>query len=180
MGYRRAVVAIDKTPPVATHPLPRRPRFSVLALCFFLSGATGLVYQVVWQRMLGLVFGHGVHATTAVLVAFMVGLALGSVLLARRASRFRNLIVAYGWLEVGIGLYCAALPWLLPVVTGAYVALHRALGLSYEAYAVVQLVFVVVALLVPTTLMGGTLPVLGQALARPGEAWAGPSACSMP
>ena len=160
-------MAIDKASPVATESLPRRPRLSVLALCFFLSGATGLVYQVVWQRMLGLVFGHGVHATTAVLVAFMIGLGLGSVLVARRASRFRNLIVAYGWLEVGIGLYCVALPWLLPVVTGAYVSLHRAFGLSYQAYALVQLVFVVVALLVPTTLMGGTLPVLGQALARP-------------
>ena len=170
----------ENAAPVGSGPLPRSPRFSVLALCFFLSGATGLVYQVVWQRMLGLVFGHGVHATTAVLVAFMIGLGLGSMIFARRVSRFRNLIVTYGWLEVGIGLYCAALPLLLPVVAGAYLWLHRAFGLSYQIYTLVQLALVVVTLLVPTTLMGGTLPVLGQALARPREAWAGPSASSTP
>src|SRR5687767_4574264 len=76
-------------------------------VCFFLSGATGLVYQVVWLRMLGLVFGHTVYAITTVLTAFMAGLALGSFLLARRAPRLKNLIAAYGWLEIGIGLYCA-------------------------------------------------------------------------
>ncbi len=88
------------------------PAFPLLVLCFFLSGATGLVYQVVWLRMLGLVFGHTVYATTTVLVAFMAGLGLGSWLLARRAARLRNLVAIYGWLEVGIGLYCALLPLL--------------------------------------------------------------------
>ena len=46
--------------------------------CFFLSGATGLVYEVLWIRMLGLVFGHTVFAVTTVLTAFMAGLGLGS------------------------------------------------------------------------------------------------------
>jgi spermidine synthase len=140
--------------------------FPLLALCFFLSGATGLVYQIVWMRMLGLVFGHTVLATTTVLVAFMAGLALGSWLLARRAPRLGNLIAAYGWLELGIGVYCALLPLLLSAAATTYLALARGLGLSYGTFTLVQFILAGLVLLVPTTLMGGTLPVLGQALAR--------------
>ena len=58
------------------------------------------LYQVVWLRVLGLVFGHTVYATTTVLAAFMAGLALGSLLAARRMPRLRNLIAVYGWLEI--------------------------------------------------------------------------------
>src|ERR1700687_287646 len=82
----------------------------IIVLCFFLSGATGLVYQVVWLRLLGLVFGHTVYATTTVLSAFMAGLALGSLLAARRMARLKNLIAVYGWLEIGIGACCALVP----------------------------------------------------------------------
>jgi len=143
-----------------------RLRSGVVAVCFFLSGATGLVYQVVWLRMLGLVFGHGVHAITAVLAAFMAGLALGSFVFARRAARIHDLVRAYGLMEVGIGLYCAAIPLLFWLASLAYLRLHRALDLSFGAFTAVQFGLILAALLVPTTLMGGTLPVLSQALAR--------------
>jgi len=144
----------------------RPPSFALLAICFFLSGATGLVYEVVWLRLLGLVFGHSVYAITTVLAAFMAGLGLGSVLLAGRVGRIRNLIAAYGWLEIGIGAYCALMPGLLWLAAGAYLGLHRMLGLSPTAFGLVQFAIVFSLLLVPTTLMGGTLPVLSQALAR--------------
>jgi spermidine synthase len=148
-------------------PVPARIRgLALLALCFFLSGATGLVYQTVWMRMLGLVFGHTVLATTTVLVAFMAGLALGSWLLARRAPRLGNLIAAYGWLEVGIGVYCALLSLLLSAAAAIYLSLARGLALSYGSFTLVQFTLVGLVLLVPTTLMGGTLPVLAQALTR--------------
>ena len=76
-------------------------------------GSLGLMYEVVWLRVLGLVFGHTVYAVTTVLAAFMSGLALGSFLFGRRAPQIRNLIGAYGVLEIGIGLYCALIPILL-------------------------------------------------------------------
>lgn len=58
---------------------PGRPSAAgILLICFFLSGATGLVYEVVWLRMLGLIFGHTVYAITAVLAAFMAGLGLAA------------------------------------------------------------------------------------------------------
>jgi len=142
------------------------PGPALLFACFFVSGALGLMYEVVWLRMLGLVFGHTVYAITTVLAAFMGGLALGSFLLGRWAPRIRNLIGAYGVLEIGIGLYCALIPILLTLASSLYLALHRTLGLSYNAFSFVQFLLVFALLLIPTTLMGGTLPILSQALVR--------------
>ena len=139
---------------------------ALLSICFFLSGALGLMYEVVWLRVLGLVFGHTVYAVTTVLAAFMGGLALGSYLFGRRAPRIGNLIAAYGALEIGIGLYCALIPILLNLASSLYLVLHRTLGLSYNAFSITQFLLIFALLLVPTTLMGGTLPILSQALVK--------------
>jgi spermidine synthase len=138
--------------------------FGIVFVCFFLSGATGLIYQVVWLRMLGLVFGHTVYAITTVLAAFMAGLAIGSFVFARLSGKIRDLIRAYGLLEIGIGVYCALLPLLLKVAAWVYLGLHGALGLSYDTFSLVQFLLVALLLIVPTSLMGGTLPILSQAL----------------
>jgi spermidine synthase len=147
----------------------RRSSLWILGFCFFLSGATGLVYEVVWLRLLGLVFGHTVHAITTVLAAFMAGLALGGVLLGRLADRAPNLIRTYGWLEIGVAISCAAIPGLLSAAAPLYLWLDRLLGLSPVASGLLQFGIVFLLLLIPTTLMGGTLPVLSQALARQGS-----------
>jgi len=139
---------------------------ALLFACFFVSGALGLMYEVVWLRMLGLIFGHTVYAITTVLAAFMGGLALGSFLLGRCAPRIRNLTGAYGVLEIAIGLYCALTPMLLRLASSLYLALNHTLGLSYNAFSVVQFLLIFALLLVPTTLMGGTLPILSQALVK--------------
>jgi spermidine synthase len=130
--------------------------------CFFLSGATGLVYEVLWIRMLGLVFGHTVFAITTVLTAFMAGLGLGSYLFGRIADRHPHPLLLYGLLEVGIGLSCLLIPWLLPLVEALYVALFRALELSFFAFSLAQFALILVLLLLPTTLMGATLPILSR------------------
>lgn len=137
---------------------------AVVLLCFFLSGATGLLYEVLWLRVLGLVFGHTVHAITTVLAAFMAGLTLGSFLFGRRAGRIQQPIRAYGFLEVGIGVYCALLPILLGFASGTFVWLQGPLGASYQALGLIQFVVVFMLLVVPTTLMGATLPILSEAL----------------
>ncbi len=81
--------------------------------CFLLSGMVGLIYEVLWIRMLGLVFGHSVFAVTTVLASFMGGLGLGSYLFGRLADHSKRLLAIYGGLEIGIGVYCLALPALL-------------------------------------------------------------------
>jgi spermidine synthase len=139
---------------------------TVILVCFFLSGATGLVYEVLWLRMLSLVFGHTVYAITTVLAAFMAGLALGSFLFARASVRIRNLIQAYGLIEIGIGIYCLLIPWLFQLAASVYLDLHRLLGFSYDTFSFLQFLLLFSLLLLPTTLMGGTLPVLSQALVK--------------
>src|SRR2546425_214400 len=135
--------------------------------CFFLSGGTALVYEVVFLRMLGLVFGHTVHAVATVLIVFMGGLALGSALFGGLTPRIRSPIQAYGWLELGIGAWAALLPMLFAWSAAWYPDLFRALGQSHAVLPWIQFALGSALLLVPTTLMGGTLAVLSQALAGP-------------
>src|ERR671918_432723 len=79
--------------------------------CLLISGAAGLVYQVVWMRYLALFLGHTSYAVVAVLVAFMGGLAVGNAWLGARADRVRRPLAFYAWLEVGIGLYALLFPF---------------------------------------------------------------------
>src|SRR5918993_4665096 len=88
----------------------------LIALCFILSGATGLIYEVLWARMLGLVFGATTLAVSTVLAAFMGGLALGSALAGRLASRIRKPLATYGWMEIGIAVYALLVPVLFSAV----------------------------------------------------------------
>jgi len=132
--------------------------------CFFLSGATGLIYEIVWMRMLGLVFGHTVFAITTVLVSFMAGLALGASLFGKRIDAGGRPLRVYGLLEAGIGLFCLLIPALFTLAQHLYLALYRTMNLSLFGLTLTQFVLAFFILLVPTTLMGATLPVLGKLL----------------
>lgn len=135
---------------------------AAICLCFFFSGTTGLIYEVLWTRMLGLVFGHTVFAITTVLAAFMAGLGLGSYLFGRMADRHAHPLRLYGLLEVGIGIYAFLTPILFARAEAIYIGLHKSLGLSPFAFSLAQFLLIFVILLVPTTLMGATLPVLSR------------------
>src|SRR6266852_4953065 len=94
----------------------------LVAVCFLLSGATGLIYEVLWARMLGLVFGVTTLAISVVLAAFMGGLALGSALAARLAARISRPVRAYALIEIAIGVYALAVPLLFRAIDCIYVA----------------------------------------------------------
>ncbi|MBI2902400.1 MAG: fused MFS/spermidine synthase [Candidatus Methylomirabilis oxyfera] len=141
--------------------LPRAALAAVYA-CFFLSGATGLAYEIVWMRMLSLVFGHTVFAITGVLAAFMAGLALGAFLFGRLIDRHSRPLRIYGLLEAGIGVFCLMVPFLLTQAERVYLALYRGLSMPFFTFSLVQFALVFLILLVPTTLMGATLPVLSK------------------
>src|SRR5471030_2109649 len=136
---------------------------SAIFVLFFLSGACGLIYEVLWCRQLGLIFGNTVHSLSAVLTAFMAGLALGSYIAGRVAHRLSRPLIVYGALELLIGLFCAALPWMLsdrgPVVP-FYRSLYGETGSS--SLSVVRFAISLFLLLIPTTFMGATLPVLSH------------------
>ncbi|HWO02893.1 MAG TPA: fused MFS/spermidine synthase, partial [Blastocatellia bacterium] len=138
----------------------------VILLCFFASGASGLIYQVVWLRELVLVFGATTFAVSTVLTAFMGGLALGSFWFGRRAEKLGRPLRTYGFLEIGIGLYGLAVPLIFATLTSVYHSFWQWLHLSFLALSVVRFLFASVVLILPTALMGATLPVLSSYYAR--------------
>jgi spermidine synthase len=146
---------------MSAHP-ERNPLLVRIALCFLVSGSTGLIYEVVWIRLLGLVFGHTVFAVTTVLAAFMAGLAAGSFVAGRLIDRHARPLRLYGALEIGVGLFCLGVPFVLPALEWIYLALATKLGLSLLTLTLAQFAVLFGVLLVPTTLMGATLPVLAR------------------
>lgn len=133
---------------------------------FVISGACGLTYEVVWTRMLTEVFGVTAFAVSTVLISFMGGLALGAALLGRRADAAARPLRMFALLEAGVGAYALGLPLLLGGVDRVYTWLFSLLPDLFLLRSAVRFVFCVVLLLVPTVLMGGTLPTLGQGLLR--------------
>src|SRR5216684_6126766 len=99
----------------------------VVLLCFFASGVSGLVYQVVWVRELVLVFGATTFAVSTVLTAFMGGLALGSYYFGRRSETVARPLRLYGLLEIGIGTYGLAVPLIFAALPTVYHSFWRSL-----------------------------------------------------
>jgi predicted membrane-bound spermidine synthase len=138
----------------------------LVAACFFLSGATGLIYEVLWARMLGLVFGGTTLAVSTVLAAFMGGLALGSALAGRLGARIARPVRAYGLLEIGIAVYALAVPFLFSLVDNLYALVWQQFHPGFFVFSVWRFLLSCLMLLLPTTLMGATLPLLSAALLR--------------
>ncbi|MDX6576001.1 MAG: spermidine synthase [Blastocatellia bacterium] len=141
----------------------------LIAICFLLSGATGLIYEVLWARMLGLVFGATTVAISAVLAAFMGGLALGSALAARFAARIKRPLRAYAFIEIAVGIYALAVPVLFRGIDRVYAQVWQHFHPGFYGFAFSRLVLAMSVLLVPTALMGATLPVLVGAQERDSE-----------
>ena len=147
---------------------PRRDAQWVLpvaCLLFFGSGAAALVYQVVWLRSLSLVFGVTVYAASTVLAGFMAGLALGSFVAGRLAGRLRRPLVAFAAAELGVGLTGVLTAPIVGLLTSAYAAAHPLLPDSLTLITAVRFVAAFAVLIVPTSLMGATLPILVHATA---------------
>ena len=142
-----------------------RRRAAILAL-FLLSGASGLIYQVVWFRLLATVFGATVPAATTVLAAFMGGLALGSYLLGRYGDRSRRPLRLYAGYELGIAVTALAALAAIERMRPVAVLLSNALGAGGAGLIAARFVVAFLVVLIPTTLMGATLPVLSRALVR--------------
>lgn len=145
-----------------------RKAFNFLAICFLFSGATGLIYEVVWARMLGLVFGATTMAISAVLAAFMGGLALGSAVAAKRMARITKPLRAYALIEICIGLYALIVPALFSAADHAYGVIWQSFHPGFYGFAFLRFVLATIVLIVPTALMGATLPVIVSAVRQLG------------
>jgi spermidine synthase len=130
------------------------------ALCFFASGAAGLLYEVVWSKELSYLLGNSLHAVATVVAAFLGGLALGARFLGPALGRRSDGARVYAGLEIGVAvLGVISLPVLrgLDPVVGV---LYRSFGGEGAAFAVARFALVFTLLVPPALLMGATLPVL--------------------
>ena len=134
---------------------------TVLFCLFFVSGFTALLYQVAWQRMLGLFSGSDVRSVTVVIASYLLGLGLGNLISSRISSRLNNrqCVQAYGLCNLGIAIFAVSSRFLF----------YDLLFLRWQQLAqfpLLMLGIVLISLLIPTTLMGLSLPLLSKAINR--------------
>ena len=136
--------------------------FLATLLFFFVSGACGLLYQVVWTRKLVLLFGTTSYAVSTVLSIFFLGLGLGSLWGGRLADRTKKPLALYGVFEIIIGLWALAFILSIDHTEAAVVAALRAFASTRAVAVGLRGVLALGFLLVPVTLMGATLPLLAK------------------
>ena len=146
-------------------------RFPLLLLCFLLSGFAALLYETAWTREFAFVFGTSELAVVSVLAAYMGGLAAGAGVAARLAPRVRRPVLVYGLLELGIAASALAVPSAIRAATALYTlrlrrASRRRPRQGQLAGALFYLLCSFAILLVPTGLMGATLPLLARHAVR--------------
>lgn len=127
-------------------------RVLIIAVLFLLSGAAGLIYQIVWHRLLEIYFGVTMTAITLIVAAYMAGLGLGSLLGGRIAHRLKRVVLVYGIVEIGIAIFGYYSSDLIHWIG------QRTAGSPYPVVFLLSFLL----LLIPTLLMGMTLPLLAQ------------------
>ncbi|MFO0761928.1 MAG: fused MFS/spermidine synthase [Byssovorax sp.] len=140
-------------------------RFPLVAALFLVSGATGLLYEVAFSKLLAYVFGATAYAVSTVLAAFMGGLALGAHLGGKNAGRAARPLMVYGALEMMVGVICAVSPEVLSLVTSTYVSIARSAPGSLAIITAARAALTALAVIVPTVAMGATLPLLSRVIA---------------
>src|ERR1041384_8071676 len=146
-----------------------RRAIALIAACFTLSGAAGLIYEVLWMRMLGLVFGATMVAISVVLTAFMGGLALGSAIGGKVAARIGKALRAYGVIEIAIGFCAGCLPLIFRIADALDAMVWRTIHPGSLLFSLFRFVMASAVLLIPTMLMGATLPIIVSAVRQFGD-----------
>jgi spermidine synthase len=138
----------------------------LLLALFFLSGISALIYEVCWVRQATLTFGVSIYAYSAVLTAYMGGMAIGGYLIGRRADRSAHPLSLFAWLQVGLAVLGTATPFALGGLTALYAAGVQALTPSPALLTALRLGMSLLALAPPAICIGATLPVMSRAVAR--------------
>jgi len=143
----------------------------IVLLLYFLSGATALVYEVVWSRLLTHAFGSTAVALGTVLAAFMAGMAIGSWLIGKSADKSQNCLRLYAFLEIGLAVAALVSHILLSRIGPVHLALHDFFGFSNAIFVVIRFLLAFLLVMAPTILMGATLPVLARFLVTRASKW---------
>lgn len=166
MARFEALATTESTPRSLPLPVSSRARSLQLrvGMMFFFSGAAALTYQVLFAKQLALVFGSTATATFTVLATFLGGMALGSLAGGLLAQRTKRSVIAYALIEIAIGVYCIATPAIFDTIQQVYVALAMGTPPDAQWLTALRVMLGAGALLVPTMLMGMTLPLLAQTM----------------
>lgn len=140
----------------------------IICFIFFASGISGLIYEVVWLRMLSRIMGVTIYATSTVVAAFMAGLALGSFLFGWFIDRREDPLRVYATLEFLIGATALLVPVIFSISLPIYRYVYAISGENQLLITALRTLVCFLALLLPTTMMGGTLPILTSWLVRRG------------
>jgi spermidine synthase len=142
---------------------------SALLTLFFISGICNLIYEIVWARMFNLVFGVTVFAVSAVLAAFMLGLAVGGVVFGRLSEKIKNNIALFSLLHAGIFLSTIVMLLAFPVFQNIYLLVFKVFNPNFYTFRIILFVLSLFLMIVPTSLMGATFPVASKLYAQSGE-----------
>ena len=135
----------------------------IIYLLFFLSGSTALIYEIIWIKEFTLIMGNTIYSSSTVLSAFMGGLALGSVVLGRYIDKsVRCPLKIYGVLELGIAAFAFIFPHLLGSLNPFYRWIYQVNSEHTVLITSTKFILSFSLLLIPTFLMGGTLPILSK------------------
>lgn len=138
------------------------PHRKPMLLVYFLSGISGLIYQVVWLRLMAEIFGNSTYALSTVLAAFMAGLAIGSWQGGQRIAQAKSSVTVYIKLELGIAVTAAITSILLANFYGWYAPIYRLIDGNLIALSIAQFIFCFVLIFLPTMLMGATVPTMAR------------------
>mgnify|MGYP001425485961 CR=1 FL=1 len=134
----------------------------IYPICFFFSGAAGLIYQIAWIRILSLVFGNTTYAVAMVVAGFLSGLALGSYFFGKKVDRVTSPVRMYIRLEIGIAVSALAVTALIYALDDAIVRVMTVESIESGVWQLIRFGAVFLILLIPTSLIGGTSPVMGK------------------
>lgn len=140
----------------------KRHSHSIILSLFFLSGFTGLCYEICWIRSAGQIFGSTNFAVSSVVALFFTGMALGSHYFGNRSKQYAQPLKVYALLEIGIGIFAASSLYLLSIFEIPYHLLYPAFFQNSIVISAIRLLLIALIIIPPTFLMGGTLPLFTE------------------
>jgi len=146
-----------------------KTRIFIPFLLFFLSGFTGLVYQVLWMKELRILFGSTTYATSTTLSAFFLGLSVGSYYFGKRVEKYSSTLLMYGVLELAVALSALLYFLLLKIYFALYPIIFQSLSEVPAIFVAIKFVISISILFPPAFFMGGTLPLLSHYIVEKAE-----------
>jgi spermidine synthase len=149
---------------IESSPLGSNVIFILLAFGF--SGWCALTYQIAWNRILSLLLGSSIYAFSLILTTFILGLALGTMVFSHMVNKFKNPLVVFGFLQIGIGVSAMAMIPLFENIPFINRWVYQNWNMEFATIQWSVFLVIFCFLFVPTFFMGGQFPVVVRLVVR--------------